>query len=99
MDDNLIKNFFLNSISLIDYTFNEKCGSLLALSEFIDQVDNKLIMDYDGFGDVIYKGEEIENAILYVDLQLIGLSDSVFFPLDKLYRIFGNDINIDWHNK
>lgn len=99
MDDNLIKNFFLNSISLIDYTFDEKCGSLLALSEFIDQVDNKLIMDYDGFGDVIYKGEEIKNAILYVDLQLIGLSDSVFFPLDKLYEIFGNDINIDWHNK
>lgn len=99
MDDNLIKNFFLNSISLIDYTFDEKCGSLLALSEFIDQVDNKLIMDYDGFGDVIYKGEEIKNAILYVDLQLIGLSDSVFFPLNKLYEIFGNDIKIDWHNK
>ena len=99
MDDNLIKNFFLNSISLIDYTFDEKCGSLVALSEFMDQVDNKLIMDYDGFGDVIYKGEEIENAIPYVNLQLIGLSDSVFFPLDKLYRIFGNDIKIDWHNK
>lgn len=99
MKDNLIKDFFLKTISLKDYVFDEKCGDLFPLSEFIEDVNDKAIMDCDGFGDVIYKGEEIENAILYVDLQLVGISDSVFFPLDKLYGIFGNDINIDWHNK
>lgn len=99
MDNNSVKSFFLSNISLKNYTFDEKCGNLFTLSKFIDDANNKLIMDYDGFGDVIYKGKEIENAVLYVDLQLIGISDTVFFPLDKLYEIFGNDINIDWHNK
>ena len=99
MKNNLIKDFFLKSISLKDYVFDEKCGDLLPLSEFIKKANDKSIMDYDGFGDVIYKGKEIENAILYVDLQLVGLSDKIFFPLDILYKIFKDDINIDWHNK
>lgn len=99
MDNTSVKNFFLSIISLKDYTLDKKCGSLFTLSKFINDANNKLIMDYDGFGEVIYKGKEIDNAILYVDLQLIGISDTVFFPLDKLYEIFGNDINIDWYNK
>lgn len=99
MKNNLIKDFFLKTISLKDYVFDEKCGDLFPLSEFIEDVNDKAIMDYDGFGDVIYQGKEVENAILYVDLQLVGISDKVFFTLDTLYGIFGNDINIDWHNK
>lgn len=99
MKTKLLKEFFLNFISLEKHFFNEKDKSPFSLSEFIVQINNKSIMDYDGFGIVLYKGKEIKNAELYVDLQLIGLSDSVFFPLDRTYKIFKDDINIVWYNK
>ena len=50
MKTKLLKEFFLNFISLEKHFFNEKDKSPLSLSEFIIQINNKNIMDYDGFG-------------------------------------------------
>ena len=95
-----VKDLFNDLMELDDYDSSN--GELMNLDYFIKSINEGSIMDYDGFGDVIYKGKEIVNVILWVDEQLISFSNNdnaIAFSLHLIKEIYGDDIKICWYNR
>ena len=60
------------------YNTFKDIGCVMSLEEFMSNVEDKVLMDYDGSGDLCYEGEMITNASIHCDdkLIIIGAKDS-----------------------
>ena len=107
IDAQKVKELFVNIMELEDY-IPEEDDDVMGLKEFTECVKNHFFMDYDGFGYVLYKDidgsiKEISNACLWVDEQMVFLTDEtdnvIAFNLYILQDMFGDNIKINWFNK
>lgn len=84
--------------------FYTEIGDVMKLDDFVEYTKDHFIMDYDGYGDVLYKGQEIFNSFVWADEQLIvftdyGTDNIIAFSLFLIKEIYGDDIKICWYNK
>lgn len=80
------------------YNTFKDIGCVMSLEEFMSNVEDKVLMDYDGSGDLCYKGEIITNASIRCDdkLIIIGTEDNHTLDWNELApdSVSIHDVNV-----
>lgn len=74
-------------------------GDVMTYEDFIRDVEDYCITDYDGCGDLILYDKVVTYASTWIHNRCIYFVDKLIVPFDTLHSIFGNDMKIIWFNK
>ena len=90
----------IDKFELVEYDGNEE--EVISFKKFIDLINSKSIIDYDGWGYLLYKGQLVNNADISVDNQIICLDGDYFrllISIEKIDELIGDDLSVEWVNK
>lgn len=74
-------------------------GDVMIYEDFIYDVENWSITDYDGVGDLILYDKVVKHTSTWIHNRSVYFADRFFVPFDVLHSIFGDDMKIIWFNK
>lgn len=74
-------------------------GDLMTYDDFMRNVEDYSIMDYDGSGKLVICDKVVRGTCTWISKRAMYFVDSCIVPFDTLYTLFGDDIKCVWFNK
>lgn len=90
----------IDKFELVDFDGNKQ--NVISFKEFIKLIDSNSIIDYDGFGYLLYNDKLISNVDISVDNQIICIEGDYFrliISIEKVDELIGNNLSVYWINK
>ena len=87
-------------LSVIDeYNDIPEYADVFDYKDFMEQVSDLCITDYDGAGELILNGKVAEGTSLWISNRSVHFKDKLFVPFDVIYNLFGDAVQFAWYNK
>lgn len=86
-------------LAICEYEEISEYGDVMTYENFIENVDNYCIMDYDGSGELMLFGKVVKHTSTWISDRCIYFRDALFVPFETLYELFGDDVSFIWFNK
>lgn len=90
MKEEMVKLFLLEEVS--------KYGDVMTMSSFIDCVKCGGFIDYDGYGQLVYKGQQVKNSTTRCDDDEFEICGECYSMKD-IKTMFGKDMKVVWFNR
>lgn len=75
-------------------------ADIIPLSEFIQSVKLGYFIDYDGFGHLVFRGQEVRNSWTHLDIDPPSIVlGKVIFTLEDIENELGDTVSITWYNR
>lgn len=82
---------------------NKLIGDLFDLKTFVEDINNKMLIDSDGYGRLVYRNQEIVDAKIHLMSAYRNKAHvsykNINLNLLMLYYIFKDEVQIIWFNK
>ena len=72
-------------------------ADVIPYGEMEDDIENHAITDYDGGGYMVLDGQEIGNAPLWINDQIIHIIGHWLIPFETAHQIFGDRLQFAWY--
>lgn len=94
--DSITKEELLNMFEFHDIP---SFGSTMSWKKFIDYTESGCILDYDGSGCLVIGDKMADNTCTCIDEELIYIEDHCYITFNLLYKLFGDELKVQWFNK
>ena len=84
-----------------DLVPKETCaGELMSWDDFVRDVENGGLTDYDGAGDLVIDGRASSNDIIWITTEMVNIVDRYLIPFSRIPEVFeGHEVQVMWFNK
>lgn len=86
-------------LNALEFREDKSCGTVFSFEEFLKEVEDMSLMDYDGSGNMILNGKVVKNSSTWIHDRSMYIVNKYFVPFEKLEELFGEEIEILWFNK
>lgn len=73
-------------------------GWVMDMASFIEYVDSKCFIDYDGYGELVFDDMLVSNSTTQLSAKVLIIQQKIV-PLHGLYDKLGCRVKIVWHNR
>lgn len=74
-------------------------GDVMTYDDFMRNVEDLSIMDYDGCGALIISDKAVMHTYTWISSRAMYFDDLFIVPFDVLHSLFGDDMKVVWFNK
>lgn len=78
---------------------NDTEYNIYEYNDFLEDVNNYYITNYDGSGNLIINDKLLLNTSLLLFEKSVYFENKLFVPFNVLYNLFGENIKFAWFNK